>query len=534
MAQQQFTRQVVPQKGLWTAASADAIGPEYSPWCQNVRFRFGKILRTPGRSVTLDTSTKNFMDFVTLIDNTGSTSIFSLCGSTLSDMEMSRFGPDTNKFGIIGPVPLTAGKDLRVSWTMGEERLFIVRSSSIVAASLSGGQSFESLASPVGDYVQYFKGHLVLGNVQGFSSRLQWSREAHYYDWDDGEDANGIVHGGFLDLYDGIVEPLTGMKVLNDRLTVYRRSTITDINATGDAITPLLPENRVNGIGCLLPWSLASVGQFHIFVGNDFNVYAWDGTNLDPIGSPIHSYLRQLIDPGMQPSGWMNIPFAAVFMSFKEYWLVIPRGFAYVILIYDYFRNAWTRDLFGGPLTALFEQVLPGATGTSGFDGSLYPGHYPVMMMGAGKNFAEVDERIVGDWFTRPSDGGIDMFVDTPDMFYNPNAISNGTLERVLVSQDIPGADDPAYQVQVSIDRGNSFPYVQSILPKDAHWGFEFVDLNVSSNVRRYRFFYPKENGATRPTLRAYTDVYVPSGEFFPIERTLNPADPFIPPPNTN
>jgi hypothetical protein len=531
MAQQQFSRQVVPQKGLWIAASPDAIGPEYSPWCQNVRFRFGKILRAPGRSVTLDTCPKNFMDFVTLIDATGGTSVFGLCGSTLTDMEMSLFDPNSNKFSLVGPLSLTAHKDLRVSWTMGEERLFIVRCSSIVAVGPSN--SIEALQTPVGDFVQYFKNHLFLGNVMGFSSRLQWSREAQYNDWTEGQDGQGIVHGGFLDLYDGIVEPITGMKVLNDRLTVYRRSTITDMNATGDALTPFLPENRVNGIGCMLPWSLASVGQFHIFVGNDFNVYAWDGSNLDPIGSPIHSYIRRLFDPGMQSSGWMNIPFAAVFMGFKEYWLVIPAGFAYVILIYDYFRNSWTRDLFGGPLTALFEQILPGAMGSPGFNGTHYPAHYPVMLMGAAKNFAEIDERIVGDWFSRPTDGGMDMFMDTPDMFYNPNAILNGTLERVLVSQDIPN-DDPSYKVQVSIDRGNSFPYSRTIQPIDTHWGFEFADLNVSSNVRRYRFFYPKENGAAVPTLRAYTDVYVPSGEFFPINRALNPPDPYIPPTNTN
>jgi hypothetical protein len=551
MAQQVFTRQPVPQKGLWTAASPDAIGPEYSPWCENVRFRFGKVLRTPGRSVLLDTAPAlSFVDFATLVDTSGYTNIMALW--TGANNEIGVFDPAINKFALIGVLPGTL-KEVRFSWTMGEEQLFVVRGSRVVAVNTQVASgvapglkaatppaSFNiiHLNAPSGCFLSYFKDHVFVGNILestvstdnagAMSNRLIWSAPRNYQDWSLVH-SDGTEAGGFLDLYDGIVEPITGMKVLNDRLVVYRNSTITDMNATGDALTPFLPENRVMGIGCMIPWSLVSVGQFHIFVGNDFNIYAWDGSNLDPIGSPIHSYLRQLFDPSMSGIRWQNMPFATAFMGFKEYWLVIPQGNQATVLIYDYFRGAWTRDVLETPITAMFEQILPGAVGTPGFHGEKYPTTYPTMMVGSGANFFEIDERIVGDFYT----GGMDMFFDTPDMYYNQNAMINGTLERVLVSQDIP-EDTTPYEVRVSIDRGNSFPYIQSVKPSGMHWGFEFADLNISSNVRRFRFFYPRENGATKPTLRAYTDVYVPSGEFFPVDRTLNPADPDVPPTNIN
>jgi hypothetical protein len=145
------------------------------------------------------------------------------------------------------------------------------------------------------------------------ANRIQWSARAIYYDW-----STVTGHGGFLDLYDGIVEPITGGKVLNNRLVVYRKSSITDMVPTGDDTNPFLPEGRAYGIGCMSPWSLVSLGQFHIFFANDFNVYIWDGTKLNPVGTPIHNYIRQLYDPSGAPlstAGRLRLRF----MAFKEY-----------------------------------------------------------------------------------------------------------------------------------------------------------------------------------------------------------------------
>jgi hypothetical protein len=568
VAQQVPTRQSAPQKGLWTAAVGDAIGPEYTPWCQNVRFRYAKVLRAPGRSQTQDTSPGDpIMDFALQTNANGHKTIISL-----TNTQAAQFDPIGNNFSHkLGGLNITPNFDVRYSWTQGEEQLLIVRSSRITvintmqanAAPGGGGGPAPPIDSslfnivrlestPAGTFIEYFKNHVFLANISNtldpsglsppqVANRLQWSAQGAYNDWSiQNPDGVGNYHGGFLDLYDGTVEAITGMKVLNDRLVVYRNSSIVDMNATGDPTNPFLPENRVFGIGCLLPWSLASLGQFHIFVGNDFNVYSWDGSNLDPIGSPIHSYIRQLFDPGQpftQPTGmqWTSIPFAAVFMGFKEYWLAVPQATGTVVLIYDYFRSAWTRDFFPGSIHALMEAVLPGATQSSGFNPVGHPANYPTMLVSDATDFYEIDERIIGDWHSRPSDGGMDMFVDTPDMFYDQTAIRNATLERVLLSSDIPReTGEPPFDLYVSIDRGNSFPFVRTIQLLDEHWGWEFADLNITANVRRYRFFYPKENGAAVPTLRAYTDVYVPSGEFFPTIRPLNPPDPNIPPANTN
>jgi len=533
MAQEKFTRQLTPQKGLWISAPADSIGPEYSPWCQNVRFRFGKIMRAPGRSISLQTLGSPILGFAEQTDASGNKTIYGLDGTNSA----LAYDVATHQFGAPRSLQMYPRRDSRFSWTAGEEQLLIVRASEISALSPSG---ITQVASPAGMFIEYFKNHVFLMNIVAdtnspnpmgpMPNRVQWSTLGNYADWAVGLDGTGHYRGGFVDLYEGTVEPITGGKLLNDRLVVYRNSSIVDFSATGDASAPFIPEGKVYGIGCMLPWSLVSVGQAHIFVANDFNVYSWDGVNLNPIGSPIHSYLRKMFDPSIAYT-WQNMPFAAAFMGFKEYWLVIPDQVCgkWTALIFDYFRNSWTRDSFHN-LNALAEHILPGAVGTSGYNEHGYPKNYPQLLAASDNGYFLIDERICGDWFWRPDDGGMDMFVDTPDMFYDQTALQNATLQRVMVSDDYPTPDGPAFKLEVSVDRGNSFPYQRALKPFGPYLGFDFVDMNITSNVRRYRFFYPKENGSARPTLRAYTDVYVPSGEFFPTRKAVNPRDPFVPP----
>ena len=526
MAQQVFERNQLPTRGLYTSAVADSLDPSYTPWCQNVRFRFGQILRAPGRSRPLFTrSGSTIMDFATLVDATGKVSIYSI-EDTNGLTSIALYNPTAATFGPQIQLGITKQRDVRISWTQGEERLFIARGSQVAAVAPGGVVEVLSIArdasgnpildgngqtipAPAGCFLVYFKNHLLMLNTTDMPNRIQWTANAVYKDW-----ATTTDHGGFLDLYDGIVEPITGAKVLGNRLAIYRTSSISDFVATGDPTSPFLPDGRVFGLGCLVPNSLVNLGQMHFFVANDYNVWSWDGVNLTPIGTPIHKYVRELYDPDSQNT-WMTAPFGAAFMGFKEYWLCFPSPTGgSVVLIYDYLRDTWTRDFIDIPLCALFEQILPtdpqlSVTG--------YPVKYPVLM-GANQNqYFLIDERVIGD---NISPGGMDMWVDTPDMYYDKNAIHNGTLERVLIAQGTEQGDLP-YQLQISIDRGQTFAITKTITPLDTHWGFEFVDTNVTNNVRRMRFMYPRANGPATPSLRSYTSVYVPAGEFFPVERPI-------------
>jgi hypothetical protein len=534
VAQQQFNRNQIPIKGLYTSAVADSLGPEYAPWCQNVRFRFGQIQKCPGRSVMLANrgASDYLLDFATHTDITGNKTIFSL-EQAASGNQAAPYTPYTWSFGTPLALSPSTVNSYRFSWAGGEERLLTCRGSVIdaISRSTAGVFSVEHLTSPPGLYLEYFKNHVFLMNTIDVANRLQWSARANYADW-----LTTTGHGGFLDLYDGAVEPINNGKILGDRLVVYRQSSITDIAATGDDTNPFLPEGRVYGIGCVAPWTLANVGQFHIFLGNDFNVYSWDGVNLNPIGTPIHSYVRQLFDPATL-TDWFHVPYAAAFMGFKEYWLVFPpwaggagSGAITTVLIYDYLRDTWCRDTFTD-LTALAEHRLPGPTATAGYNGTGYPIEFPTMMAGQTNKYFMIDERVDGDRLMRPADGGIDMWVDTPDMFYDKMALQNATLERVMVSEGkTRTAGDVPYQLQVSIDRGDTYASAQDIQPLATHWGFEFVDENITSNVRRYRFMYLKERGAAFPSLRAYSEVYVPAGEFFPTDRPVGTTLVNVPP----
>lgn len=517
MAQQQFSRNQVPTKGLYTSVVADALTPDYSPWCQNVRFRFGEILKAPGRSAVINTSTKNIMDFALHTDIAGNKTVFSLEATDLNMSFAGRYNATTHQLAASTPLGIISTRDRRFSWCQGEERLFICRASNIAAikATSPGVFAIEQLNSPQGMFLEYFQNRVFMMNHINVGNRVQWSARANYADW-----TQGIGRSGWLDLYDGTVESITGGRVLNDRLVVYRTSSITDLVSTGDDTAPFLPQGRSYGIGCQAPWTLATAGQFHVFMANDYNIYVWDGTKLTAIGTPIHSYLRQILDVG-DAGVWTNIPFGAMFMGFKEYHLAIPQWQTnqVIVLIYDYLRDTWTRDVFTS-LRALYEFWQTGLAGSPGYDATGYPSVYPVLMASRDKDFFIIDERIDGDRLSRPVDGGLEMFVDTPDMYYDKNLLQNATLERVMIAQGWPRIPVAmTWLLEVSIDRGQSFLPSFQVSPRQSYWGFEFVDTNITSHVRRYRFRYPVESGAGRPSWRGYTELYVPSGEFFPVER---------------
>jgi len=469
------------------------------------------------------------MDFALHNDISGVRTVLALSANALNDNDASPYNATTHQLGTAIALPPVSQLSRRFSWSQGEERTFIVRASTVTAikATSPGVFTTEVLTSPAALFTEYFNNRVFLMNLIGVSNRIQWSARANYSDW-----TQGLGRSGWLDLYDGTVENITGGRVLNDRLVVYRNSSITDIVGTGDDTAPFLPQGRSYGVGCQAAWTLQSAGQFHIFLGNDFNVYVWDGTKLTAIGTPVHTYIRQIMDQG-DMSSWVNIPFAGLFMGFKEYHLVIPQwqSTQCVVLIYDYLRDTWTRDVFTS-LRSLYEFWQTGLVGSPGYDGAGFPSVYPVLLASRDKDFFVIDERIDGDRLSRPADGGLEMFMDTPDMYYDQNQIHNATLERVMVAQAWPRIPVAmTWLLEISVDRGQSFPLSLPVTPKQTHWGYEFIDTNVTSHVRRYRFRYPVESGAGRPSWRGYSEIYVPSGEFFPSEREIgglgerNPAN---------
>jgi len=532
VAQQVKVRTPFPTQGLYTAALPDTLGPEMSPWCQNVRFRFGQVMRTPGRSVVLDTRVNTLLDFFHYTNAIGNEGYGSL-EATGGNNAFAPYNAGTNRFGTAVALPAvwSGWGQSRFSWAGGEDRVFVVRNSVPAAINFDGTTwSMAQLTAPAARFIEYFSNRVFIANLYGARMRVQWATRANYNDW--------VVqqgHSGWLDLYDGPeIEEITGAKVLNDRLVVYRRSSITDISATGDDVTPFLPQGRVYGLGCMAPFSLASAGQFHIFLANDFNVYVWDGVKLTAIGTPIHNYIRQILDLTKIDKA-IDAPFGITFMGYKEYWLVLPTtlsGEGTVVLIYDYLRDTWTRDVLPG-LTALYEVMLRGAVGTAGYDETGYSTLFPIMFAGKGTQYFMIDERVQGDRLNRPADGGVEMILDTPDMYFDKSAIENATLERVMISQNWPRtpSSDATYNLEISMDRGQTFSIVMPISPQDQDWGYQFVDVNATGNVRRYRLHYPAANGFVRPSAKSYTEIYVPSGEFFPEKRPAGQFTRSLPTP---
>src|SRR5215467_3314337 len=132
MATQKPNNYPVPTKGLYTSAVADSLDNSMTPWCQNVRFRYGQVLKCPGRTVPLDNAGARWiMDFAQYTDAAGVKSVLSLEASTATDNTARLYNSTTCKFGSPLALPYASQANVRFSWAAGEERLLVVRASQL-------------------------------------------------------------------------------------------------------------------------------------------------------------------------------------------------------------------------------------------------------------------------------------------------------------------------------------------------------------------------------------------------------------------
>src|SRR5438132_2044297 len=272
-------RKPIPLRGRRTSWPGDSIGDEYSPNALNVRFRFGEARGTPGRNILSGPETNEpakWMGQFAMID--GAT-IWPL---KLTNSKLLRWGnlsPGNprqwhNVLGAFVPVG-TRRWDVAV----GENKFFFCRGDDTIAY-WDGvvTDKFQQIVAtdggtvPKARFLEHINAHLISGfTTEGgttFANRLRWAESGNFQKWNDANQTGA----GFLDLYDQSEEPIRGLKGLHDRGVVYRRRSIGDVIPTGLADPAFTHQPRVRGLGCDAPYTIASNGEGHFFLGYDKNV----------------------------------------------------------------------------------------------------------------------------------------------------------------------------------------------------------------------------------------------------------------------
>ena len=185
-------------------------------------------------------------------------------------------------------------------------------------------------------YVSQFNNYLFYGNVAvsgtDHPSRIYWSNFKDTSTW---------TATDFIDISKNDGQAITGLKVLSDRLVIYKEKSIYNLYFTGDSSIPFVMPGggKSNSIvGCIAPFSIQEVENGHVFLAPD-GIYFYDGLNSYKISDKI---TNTLID-------WNKSRFGkAVSLTYKSknmYWLAFSTSTVQTfnrLVIWDWFNNAFS------------------------------------------------------------------------------------------------------------------------------------------------------------------------------------------------
>lgn len=182
-------------------------------------------------------------------------------------------------------------------------------------------------------------------NTTNYPSRIVYSRL---------NNPSSMTAQRFIDFKTEDGEEITGLGNMNDRVNVFKPSSILEISFTvldlpsfgGD----YNPQEVVTGFGCIAPRTLANTGQFYIFLAKD-GIRMWDGGNRSRLTvaeeSRIISYkIKPLIDDLIASGNYRNA--VGIYYPKKEQYVFsfesqtrFPKGKNNYVLIYDIKTDTW-------------------------------------------------------------------------------------------------------------------------------------------------------------------------------------------------
>jgi hypothetical protein len=176
-----------------------------------------------------------------------------------------------------------------------------------------------------------FYAHVKVSNVL-HNSRIYWSAL---------KDTSSWLTTNFIDVAKDDGQEITGIKVLADRLVVYKTRSVYNLFYTGDTDIPfILPGGgKTNSsVGCIAPDSIQEVNNGHVFLSHD-GFYFFDGSNAYKISDRITTTLL-----GFNTTRFYQAV-SLVQRDKNRYMCALPDSGETdnsKVLVWDYFNNAWS------------------------------------------------------------------------------------------------------------------------------------------------------------------------------------------------
>ena len=185
-------------------------------------------------------------------------------------------------------------------------------------------------------FVKQFNNYLFLANVLVSSTR----HGSRIY-WSDISDEGAWTDANFINVANDDGQEITGLKVLSDRLVIFKTRSIYTLFFTGDTDVPfVLPGGgKTNSsVGCVAPYSIQEVQNGLVFLSSD-GFYFFDGNNSVKISDKINTTLL-----GLNTSRFGSV--VSVNQRDKNrYWCSLTSSGQTTndrVLVWDYFNNAWS------------------------------------------------------------------------------------------------------------------------------------------------------------------------------------------------
>ena len=186
-------------------------------------------------------------------------------------------------------------------------------------------------------YVAQFNNYLFLANctVDGtvHHSRIYWSALKDTDSWDSSDNIDVSKNDG---------QEITGIRVLEDRLVIYKERSIYNLFFTGDSDVPfILPDGGKSSspVGCVAPFSIQEAKNGHVFLSYD-GIYFYDGSSSFKLSERITNTLLT----SLRADKFTNAR-SLVQRNKNRYWLALTASGQTNndrVIVWDYFNNAFS------------------------------------------------------------------------------------------------------------------------------------------------------------------------------------------------
>jgi hypothetical protein len=204
----------------------------------------------------------------------------------------------------------------------------------------AGTTSLTTMAVPTGltdaKFVKQFNNYLFLANVlvsgTRFNSRIYYSNINNEATW---------TATDFIDVSNNDGQEITGLRVLGDRLVIYKNRSIYNLFFTGDGTVPFVLPNggkSASSVGCASGYTIQDVDNGHIFLSYD-GFYFYDGNNSYKISDKIN---RTFL--GMQTTLLHEAVSMVQRNKNRYYCALISSGQTENdrVFVFDWYNNAWS------------------------------------------------------------------------------------------------------------------------------------------------------------------------------------------------